>query len=260
VFHPQKVTFPMCKGLKYLRFAVFLLQFVTVLTSESFLYLLFRKYPLFIHRLATRFASINVLYVKLFQAVAFNNHLIDDETNHALMGFTDNVPRSFHDIRVDELIDVCDKYDIQLPDGYESPINSGMISIVYKGVWRKNGQQCIIKMKRKHIESRLAESIENIQLFLYFLSLLPISLITMIKKYQIFELIHRNIDVIKQQTCFSTEVKNMMRIRENCRNLKYVIIPEAEQEVTEYNSNFIVMQYIVGMKIAEIACQTVSHS
>jgi predicted unusual protein kinase regulating ubiquinone biosynthesis (AarF/ABC1/UbiB family) len=241
--------------IKYLRFAWFLLQFATVLSSEFFLYLFFQKYSLFIRRLATRFAAVNVLYVKLFQAVAFNNHLIDDETNCALMEFTDNVPRQLSDIRVDELIDICDQYDIQLQDGYEKPINSGMISLVYKGIRRKDGSTCIIKMKRRYIETRLAESIENIQLFLYFLSLLPISFITMIKKYQIFELINRNIDVIKQQTNFSAEVQNMRRIRDNCRNLKYVAIPTAEQEVTEYNENFIVMDYIEGMKIAEIVAE-----
>jgi predicted unusual protein kinase regulating ubiquinone biosynthesis (AarF/ABC1/UbiB family) len=241
--------------IKYMRFSIFFFQFVGVLTSESFLYLILRDYTLFVRRLTNRFAAINVLYVKLFQAVAFNNHLIDDATNHVVMEFVDNVPRTTQDIRFDDLIDICDKYDIVIPDGYEKPIKSGMISIVYKGLIRKDGNvsPCIIKMKRKNIESRLSISVENIQIFLYLLSLLPVSIINRIKKYQIFELIHRNIEAIKQQTSFPTEVLNMTRIRNNCKNLKYVVIPEALSEVTMYNPHFIVMEYIEGMKISEIA-------
>ena len=44
----------------------------------------------------------------------------------------------------------------------------------------------------------------------------------------------------------------MNLIRENCKNLKYVIIPVSNRSVTEEYSNIILMDYIEGMKINQI--------
>jgi hypothetical protein len=96
-------------------------------------------YSYFIDKITYRLANSNILYVKIFQAIALNNNLIDDKTNNKLLRFTDNAPWSYSDINFEELIEVSNKYDIVFPYGYELPINSGMISLVFKG-YKKSGK------------------------------------------------------------------------------------------------------------------------
>jgi predicted unusual protein kinase regulating ubiquinone biosynthesis (AarF/ABC1/UbiB family) len=209
---------------------------------------LFRDYSSFIDRLARRLASINILYVKLFQAFALNNSLIDDATNNQLLKFTDNAPWDIYDIDFIPLIDVLKKYNIQLLDGLYIPVNSGMISLVFIGHDNNNpNQKVVIKMKRKNIQQKLDEGIANLLFLMYILSFIPI-----MHKYQIEEVINKNIEIIKHQTNFLEEIENMDKIRENCKYLKYVKIPKANKEVTNEYPDIIVMEYIEGIKINEI--------
>jgi predicted unusual protein kinase regulating ubiquinone biosynthesis (AarF/ABC1/UbiB family) len=78
------------------------------------------------------------------------------------------------------------------------------------------------------------------------------SFIPIIKKYQIVDVINKNIDIIRQQTDFSQEVENMITIKKNCSKLKYVVIPEVRQEVTREYPNVILMEFINGVKINQI--------
>jgi len=218
-----------------------------ILSSETLFYIIFGNYLNFINRITNRLSCINILYVKFFQAIASNNSLIDEKTNNELLKFTDNAPWSIHDIRLEELIEICDKYDLFLKDGFEKPINSGMISIVYKAFRKCDHSPIIIKMKRNNIENRLHDAIENLKTFMYLLSFIPI-----IHKYQISNVISKNIEIIRQQTNFNEEVNNINRIRNNCKNLKYIRIPEVYLDATNENPNFILMEYIDGKKINEI--------
>ena len=162
------------KNIKFMFNVLFI--FMTELTVYGFN----RNYCSFIDRLAIRLSSINILYVKIFQAIALNNSLIDDHINNKLIKFTDNAPWDFSDINLCELNNVADKYDIDLRRGYEIPINSGMISLVFKGYDKKNpNKEIIIKMKRKNIQQRLDDAIDNLLFFMYVLSFIPI-----IHKYQ----------------------------------------------------------------------------
>ena len=235
------VLYFICKQLLFIS-NVFYIAF-----SELFIYYLFRDYENFIDKITKRLASINILYVKLFQAIALNNSLIDEKINNKLLQFTDNVPWTIQDIRLDELIELTNDYNIHLPNGYENPINSGMISLVYKGYNRDSNEQVIIKMKRNNIEQKLNDAIENLQTFMYILSFIPL-----IKKYQISELINKNIDIIRHQTNFSEEIKNMIKIKNNCKKLKYVKIPDVYLEISDKYPNFIAMEYIDGLKINQI--------
>jgi predicted unusual protein kinase regulating ubiquinone biosynthesis (AarF/ABC1/UbiB family) len=232
---------------KFLKQAIFLLKLYFIISSEVFIYLFLFDYYYFIERITNRLASINILYVKVFQAIALNNNLIDEKINHKLLKFTDNAPWNMYDIRLDELIELCNDYDINLNEGFENPMNSGMISLVYKGYFRKNGENVIIKMKRNNIDNRLNDAIENLETFMYFISFIPI-----IKKYQISDVIIKNIDIIKHQTNFSEEVQNIEKVKKNCKGLKYVKIPYVYSEITEKYPNFILMEYIHGLKINEI--------
>ena len=101
---------------------------------------------------------------------------------------------------------------------YEKPINSGMISLLFKGYKKDTQQKVIIKMKRNNIDAKLQEAIENLHFFINIFNLIP-----QFKKYQISEIIKKNIYIIRDQTNFSKEVQNIVKMRENCQNLKYVV-------------------------------------
>jgi predicted unusual protein kinase regulating ubiquinone biosynthesis (AarF/ABC1/UbiB family) len=182
--------------------------------------------------------------VKIFQAIALDNYWIDEETNKHLLKYTDQAPWSERDIDTYQLTNMTQKYNICLPNGYV-PINSGMISLVFKGYL--SGKPVIIKMKRKNIQQKLDEAINNLLSLVHFFSFIPI-----FQKYQIEEIITTNIDIIRNQTNFMEEIKNMKTIKENCKNLKYVVIPQATHSVTEEYPDIILMEYIEGMKSHEI--------
>jgi ubiquinone biosynthesis protein len=226
---------------------LFLINVFFIISSELFFYIIYKDLPYFVTKITHRLASINILYVKFFQAIALNNSLIDAKINNQLLKFTDNAPWNYNDINFKELIQVTDKYDIILPDGYDSPINSGMISLVFKAYKKNTNAPLIIKIKRKDIDVKLNDAIMNLQFFMNILKLIPI-----IKNYEIVDVINKNIDVIKHQTNFSQEVDNMIKVKNNCSKLKYVVIPQVYEDVTREYSNVILMEYIDGIKINQI--------
>jgi predicted unusual protein kinase regulating ubiquinone biosynthesis (AarF/ABC1/UbiB family) len=234
--------------LKTLKGFLFLLNVIFIFGTEALIYSLFLDYGLLIDRLTIRLSSINILCVKIFQAFALNNSLIDEETNNKLLQFTDNAPWNCSDINLHDLIEIADKYNLHLKFGYEIPINAGMISLVFK-VYKSNTylEPVIIKMKRNNIDKKLADAIDNLLFLMYILSFIPI-----INKYQLAEVVSKNIEIIRHQTNFLEEVDNMNLIKTNCKNIKYVKIPSANRQVTEEYPNCILMEYIRGIKINEI--------
>lgn len=233
---------------KNIKSIIIILNALFIFITEIMIYILFNDYSFLIDRLSTRLASINILYVKIFQAFALNNSLIDDKTNNKLLRFTDNAPWNYSDIDLYQLIEMSDKYNIKLQDGYEKQINAGMISLVFRGYEKNNSnKQVIIKMKRKNIQEKLDEAIDNLLFLMYILSFIPI-----INKYKLTELVNKNVEIIRQQTNFLEEIDNMDKIRENCKNLKYVKIPTANKKVTEEYPDIILMECIEGIKINQI--------
>ena len=225
----------------------FLANIFLIFGIEFLIYNIFNDFPNFIERLSIRLSNVNILYVKIFQAFALNNSLIDEKINNKLLRFTDNVPWSHNDIDLLELIEICDNFEIILQADNITPINSGMISLVFKATRKYSLQPVIIKMKRKNIEQKLNDGIDNLLFFMYLLSFIPI-----INKYKIAEVINKNIEIIRNQTNFLEEVDNMNRMRNNCKHLKYVKIPITNRSITEEYPNCIIMEYIDGIKINQI--------
>ena len=149
---------------------LFVLNASFVFASEYLLYLIFNDYSSFIDRLTIKLSSINILYVKIFQAFALNNNFIDDATNNNLLKFTDNAPWNYSDINFKDLSYIVEKYDLHLEKGYEVVINAGMISLVFKASKQSDlNQKVIIKMKRKNIQQKLDDAIDNLLFLIYIL-------------------------------------------------------------------------------------------
>lgn len=233
--------------IKNMRHVCFLFNTLWIILSEYLLYMWFRDYPCFIYRVTTNLASINILYVKAFQAVALNNNLISENINNQLLRFTDNVPWNYDDLDFFTLVQISDELNLEFRDGFENPINSGMISLVFKVYKRDTNEPLIVKIKRSNIDRKLVEAIEDLLYVVDILSFMPF-----FKKYQISQTIRNCVDIISVQINFDVEVKNMNRMKHNCSKLKYVQIPSALKEVTDTYPNVIVMDYIEGVPIHKI--------
>jgi predicted unusual protein kinase regulating ubiquinone biosynthesis (AarF/ABC1/UbiB family) len=221
---------------------------VCFIFSSEYLFLFFHADKLkFIDRLTQRLANVNILYVKVFQAIALNNSLIDENINNMLLKFTDNAPWTKDDIDVDTLNALKEDQQLVICDGVYNPINSGMISLVFKATRISDDSNVIIKIKRRMIERKLKDAIDNLMFFMYVLSFFPF-----VKKFQLAEIVNKNIDIIKHQINFDEEVENLLKIKNNCKHLKYVKIPEVFKEVTDKYPNVILMEQIDGVPIHKV--------
>ena len=228
-------------------FLLFVLNTCWIIISELIYCLVTKNNNVFIERLTKRLAKTNILYVKVFQSLSLNNKNLDLNTN--LLNFTDNVPYELADIDIDNLFNVCNEYNIHIVNN-ENPINSGMISLVFLGKKysdNNNYIDIIIKMKRKNIDNNINLGIQNILTLIKLLKWIPF-----VEKYKITDVVQKNIDIIREQTNFNNEVKNIQLIKKNCVNLKYVKIPFVYEKITEKYENVIVMEYIKGCKISEL--------
>ena len=66
---------------------LFLFNAFIIIFTELLIYTFFRNKLLFVDRITKKLANINILYVKIFQAFALNNSLIDNEINNMLLIF-----------------------------------------------------------------------------------------------------------------------------------------------------------------------------
>ena len=173
---------------------LFVLRVGYAIASELFLYMIFRDFNSFIDRITRHLVSINILCVKVFQAVALNNSLIDENINNHLLKFTDNAPWTFDDVCLGDIVKISEENNLRLKLGYEQPINAGMISLVFKAYHKDTDKPMIIKMKRNNIEEKLDAAIKNLQTIMYLLSFFPT-----INKYQLAELVNKNINIIERE-------------------------------------------------------------
>jgi len=235
---------------KFLKNVFFLIQAGVVVLLECICYLYYRNFDYFVDGLTTNLISLNILYVKVFQAIAFNNGFISDELNQKMVKYTDCVPWNESEIDLDTLLHVQDEFNVYIDTtsthGRIIPVNSGMISLVFHA-YSRDCQNLIVKIKRMNIEGTINESIERLVFFVYFLSFIPL-----VSRYRISEIIESNLNLIRQQLNFNDEVSNMCRMKENCINLGYIQIPEVERNITVKYPNVIVMERLYGDKIGEV--------
>jgi len=224
----------------------FLFNTFCIFISEIVFLFFHQNREKFVKRLALKLSKKNILYVKLFQAIALNRNLINDEINNELMKFTDTAPYDNNDIDSNLLNKVKDEYNLKC-DFYE-PIKSGMISLVFKLYDENEDRNVILKMKRRNIDQHLSVAIDNVRFFVYILSFIPY-----LNTFDITSVFNKNIDSLKQQLDFNQEVENMREVTDKCKNLKYIKIPHAYNKVTEKYPNIIMMEFIEGKTIQEIA-------
>jgi len=212
-------------------------------------YIFDRDNKQFINSVATYLSKQNMLYIKMFQAIALNKNLLNDAMSQHLLKYSDNVDYTEEDLDEPSLREIMQKYNLSAADPI-IPINSGMIALVYK-LKTNLGSDVILKIKRNNIDIRLMEDINKLQGLLHTLSAVPFF------KYfcyyiDIPAIVKNNIDFLVQQTDFTREVENIQLMKNKCRYLKYVVIPSVYTELTHYYPNAILMEYIHGKKLEQV--------
>ena len=220
----------------------FIFEITAIFFYEYLTFLFNKNYTQFIKNITTKLSKKNIMYVKIFQAISLNNSFIDDTLNAELIKYTDSVPYSDDDIDKKLLEDISRQFSLQLT----TPINSGMISLVYKT--RSFDKDVIIKVKRKNIDQTFDDAINKLMFFIKILSYIP-----QINFLNIPNIININISLLRKQLDFEEEVKNTIEMRDNCANLKYIKIPLIYETVTKMYPNVIMMEFIEGLHITKIS-------
>jgi predicted unusual protein kinase regulating ubiquinone biosynthesis (AarF/ABC1/UbiB family) len=225
-----------------------LIKFSWILFVETLKYVFWqhKSYEAFIVSITNKLIQINILYVKLFQAFALNNNIIDEKINNTLIRFVDKAPWTESEIDYN-MLTILEKEHNIIFDKPLQPINSGMISLVFKGKNGATGEEIVVKMKRKNIKQTLITGINDLLVFLNWMLYIP-----SINKFQIADVMSKNIDLIKHQTNFVQEVKNIQVFRKMCRFLKYIEIPNVDTSITDKYNDVIIMNFINGKQIGKI--------
>jgi len=226
--------------------AIFIADFAMLLSYECLQYALHRQYHKTVRSFAHNLAKRNILYVKLFQAIAFHEQYLDDKLNQELLTFTDSVPYGSEDEDLSTLLDVMREHGVHNNKVFPLPIKAGMISLVYKMRDAEN-KDVIVKMKRKNIDARLKESMEHIIRLIEIAAYIPY-----IKNIHLSQTICKNMTLIKEQLDFQKEVNNTREMSEICKHMPYIKIPKVYEDITQKFPNVIVMEYIDGVHISKV--------
>ena len=104
---------------------------ISFLLGKEYLYFLYHKdYNKWIENNIYNISEINILYIKLFQSLAYNNELIDETINKHIIKYTNNVPFLKSDIDESLLITLQKQYNLTYENN-NIPINSGLISLIF---------------------------------------------------------------------------------------------------------------------------------
>lgn len=226
-----------CVGI-YLKY--FLIYKCSKKTPENYNYM--------IKNITTKLAEKNIFFIKIFQAFANNNNVMDKDLFNYFIQYTDSVTYDITEIDYNglyNLINIARTNGDELLIDSEQPIKSGNIALVYNG--RLNGKRIIIKYRRKNIETKFRKSMEELQILINITKHMPY-----LSDLNITDLFEENYQIMLNQLIFSNEVKNIEMFYEKFKDVENICIPKVYSYFTDSNPEVIVMDYIEGKRIEHI--------
>lgn len=222
-----------------------IINFLYILVKFIFGYL---NYNNLVIKILTYLSEYNIIFVKIFQWTWINNNFLTPQIQNLIYSFGNNTPYIDNDINYKDLLDI---YDIANKEKYIfeidnlKPINSGTISLVFKG--KLNNKDIVIKILRNGIKNKLEKGLNlliNLEKIIHIIPFIP-----NIFNAKIFE---KNKINILNQINFTNESENLLLFYNNFKNSKYVVIPNVNLIFTQKNSNIILMDYIDGKYLYEL--------
>jgi ubiquinone biosynthesis protein len=203
-----------------------------------------------VKNVSRKLGNINMFYVKAFQSISSNSQLLSREQIEFLSSYTDNVPYGADDIDLDfrtaiaEVNKHCED-KLMIPH-FSAPIKSGMIALIYEGYI--GPKKVIIKVARKNIRQRLANALRQIDLLSCILAFF-----LHLESLNVKDIISENKEMMMLQTDFKNELHNIISMQEKYKNIDSIVVPKPYPEYTEAYKNIIVMEYLTGNTVRQIA-------
>jgi predicted unusual protein kinase regulating ubiquinone biosynthesis (AarF/ABC1/UbiB family) len=223
---------------------------IEVLTEIYFYIFKYKDYDNFIISLMKAIGEYNIIFVKIFQWINNNNtnSMITNSIENEIRSFTNNVPYNEFDIDYKSLLDLY-KITNENSDKFElvslEPINSGSISLVFKG--KLNDKDIAIKILRKNIIDKIEKGINlliNFENIIYYIPFFNYYVSTKIFK--------NNKEHIFNQINFVNESENIMMFYKKFKKNKFVLVPNVYNNYTKLNNNIIIMDYINGKYLYQL--------
>jgi predicted unusual protein kinase regulating ubiquinone biosynthesis (AarF/ABC1/UbiB family) len=196
--------------------------------------------PFLINMLANM-AETDVIFVKILQSLAFNENFIDKKVHDQITQFTDNVPYDESDIDHHVIVKMLTSTPFTFSSTPRVPIRSGMISIVYLLEHEKTREKYIMKVKRKNIDNRVNESIDNMMGLLYIISMIC----KMWFKLDVIDVIMRHLDLLRDQLDYKQEEMNTISAYNDLQDIDYIRIPKV-YKCEDLYGRAIIMEYLPG--------------
>jgi len=214
-----------------------LIRWIQIATVAAYWYIRYDK-PQFYRHLLQCLRQENILFTKIFQALANNTNLaLEDELRQELRPYTTNASYTEAEINYEAIDEAEERYGVRLD---RHVANSGMIALIFHGT-DSSDNPVILKLKRNDIYNRLCEGCENVSAFYRWASYFwPRNFI--VKALRPFFL---NLTDILEQCDFGREIQNMTEAREDYAELGFVHIP-AVRNSNDTDPEFILMDHIEG--------------
>ena len=193
----------------------------------------------------------NIIFSKLFQNMSIAMNILSKEEMDFFYSYNEHVPFTLNKLyNIQSILDDLNQHGedkIRLTS--HIPFNSGMISVVYYATMCD--KPIVIKVKRPDITIQLLEGLHQFKRLIQWVQYLPY-----LYEFDLLSVYHENTTDMINQLDFKNEINNLISIKDNFKNIKYVVIPTVYPIFTTLNENVIVMERLIGNKIQDISINT----
>tara|TARA_Y100000816_G_scaffold16289_1_gene10713 strand:+ start:3213 stop:4580 length:1368 start_codon:yes stop_codon:yes gene_type:complete len=193
-----------------------------------------------IKNITKKLEELNIVYIKIFQSLSLNDNILNTEEKDYLLKYTDSVPFLSNDIDYNILDTLESKYNITLD--INEPLNSGIVSVVYKGIYMHDSNKVVVKILKNNIKQRIEKVFEEVEFLLKLINIIPY-----IKSFNFKKTLLDNKDLLLQQTNFINEANNIEVFRNLNINNEEFVFPKCYVNISQKYNNVIVMENIKGL-------------
>jgi predicted unusual protein kinase regulating ubiquinone biosynthesis (AarF/ABC1/UbiB family) len=192
------------------------------------------------------------MYVKILQALAGASDLFSDKVQEFLCEYSDNVPYNEEETNRKSLLEklktVADRHsELEITNLSTIPIHSGTVSLVYSGTLGGN-KPVAVKVIRPNGAEQMTQAIKEFQILSGIASMIPALAI-----FRFDRIMEENKSTLMRQFSTYTELNNLLYYASATKNNPTVKIPYAYEKFTLAYDDILVMEYVDGRRVEEIA-------
>lgn len=201
---------------------------------------------LLVKNITENLENINIVYVKVFQSLCLEQGILRDIEKDYLMKYTDNVPYSNEEVDFGMLDILEEEFGIVIEN--KTPINSGIVGVVFKGIHKKdNDKPIIVKMLKQGIVEKYNQAYNDLESLVKYLHWIP-----NVNSINYIKMIGDSKESILNQTDFTKECYNIEYFNKKYKYNKEFVLPEVYSSITSQHNNVIVMTDITGLRYNDI--------